>query len=102
LKLSQEELVKSIIGVIGDLDAYLLPDAKGYTAMLRHLAGDRDEFRQELRNQVLETKASDFHLFAEVLDSALKDADVVVLGSQSALETAGNINGYELQIQKVL
>ena len=29
----------AIIGTIGDIDSYQLPDAKGYTAFMRHLLG---------------------------------------------------------------
>jgi hypothetical protein len=53
--LSQDELTKSIIGVIGDLDAYQLPDTKGYTSMARYLAGDTDAERQRMRDEVLST-----------------------------------------------
>jgi hypothetical protein len=38
---------------MGDVDAYLLPDAKGYQAMLRHLLGEDDEYRQKVRDQTL-------------------------------------------------
>ena len=39
LELSPSELVKSIIGTIGDMDGYQLPDAKGYTSMVRYPDG---------------------------------------------------------------
>jgi Zn-dependent M16 (insulinase) family peptidase len=35
LELDQDALTKAIIGTMGDLDAYQLPDAKGYTAFSR-------------------------------------------------------------------
>lgn len=38
---------------MGDVDSYLLPDAKGYQAMLRHLLGEDDEYRQKVRDQHL-------------------------------------------------
>ncbi len=41
---------QAIIGTIGDMDAYQLPDAKGYTAFLRHVLGVKDEERQ-VRNE---------------------------------------------------
>ena len=47
-------LVKAVIGCIGEVDAYLLPDAKGYQAMLRHLLGEDNEYnRQIVRDQHL-------------------------------------------------
>jgi Zn-dependent M16 (insulinase) family peptidase len=38
-RLSDNELKKSIIAAIGELDAYQLPDAKGYTSMMRYITG---------------------------------------------------------------
>jgi Zn-dependent M16 (insulinase) family peptidase len=35
LELDGDALTKAIIGTMGDLDAYQLPDAKGYTAFSR-------------------------------------------------------------------
>ncbi len=45
---------------MGDIDAYQLPDAKGYSAMVRHLLGVSDEERQERREQILATSNKDF------------------------------------------
>jgi hypothetical protein len=50
LELTRDELDKAIIGTIGDIDAYQLPDAKGRTAFMRHILGITDEERQ-LRRQ---------------------------------------------------
>jgi len=55
LEIGKEELSKSIIGTIGDIDSYQLPDAKGYTALMRHLLKVSDEERQERREQILGT-----------------------------------------------
>ena len=38
---------------MGDVDAYQLPDAKGYSAMLRYLLEEDDEYRQKVRDQCL-------------------------------------------------
>jgi hypothetical protein len=102
LDLSQEELTKSIIGVIGDLDAYQLPDAKGYTSLARYLAGDTDEDRQIWREQVLSTSVRDFRTFGEMLER-LKDVGyVVVLGSPEAIAKANAERGDWLEVKKVL
>ena len=44
---------RSIVGTIGDIDGYQLPDAKGYTSMVRELTGVTDEYRQGIREQIL-------------------------------------------------
>ena len=42
LTLDETEVTRTIIGTIGDLDFYRLPDAKGYSSMQRYLIGDTD------------------------------------------------------------
>ena len=86
--LSDDEVRKAIIGAIGDLDSYMLPDMKGYVSMLRHLTGDSEEVRQRMRDQILGTTAKDFRAFAEVLEKVNRDGIVKVLGAQAAIDSA--------------
>ncbi len=97
-RLSANELKKAIIAAIGDLDAYQLPDAKGYTSMLRYLTGRTDEIRQKIRDEVLSTNGEDFIAFGETLEKVAQSEAVVAMGSQSALEGA-NVG---LKVVKVL
>lgn len=89
LELNEQELTKSIIGTIGDLDAYMLPDAKGFTSMRWHLLGITDSERQALREQVLDTSLEDFRRFAGVLERVREEGAVVVLGVEEAIRAAG-------------
>ncbi|RMF03637.1 MAG: peptidase M16, partial [Chloroflexi bacterium] len=101
--LSDDELTKSIIGGIGALDAYQLPDAKGYTSMLRHLLNITEEDRQQRRDELLSTTAADFRAFGEVLARINKAGRVVVLGSPQAIDAANAARGGNwLAVQKVL
>jgi len=102
LDLSDDELVKSIIGTIGTIDDYQLPDAKGYTSLTRYLIGESDEDRQRLRDEVLGTTQADFKAFADVLDQVKEHGHVVVLGSQEAIDEANQERGDWLQVTKVL
>ena len=88
LDLSHEELTKGIIGAIGDIDSYMLPDAKGYTSMIRHLIGSTEEERQKIRDEVLSTTPADFKAFGEILDGVARTGLVKILGSDSALKKA--------------
>lgn len=88
LTLSEQELTKSIIGAIGDMDAYQLPDAKGFTSMARYLSGITDESRQKMRDEVLTTTQKDFLEFADILDAVRDTGDVVVVGSPESIEAA--------------
>lgn len=87
LALSQAELEKAIIGAIGDLDQYMLPDARGYAAMCRWLANDPDAFRQQMREEALATTIKDFRRFGEALRGMREQRRVVVLGSAEALQS---------------
>lgn len=60
LQLDKDALTKAIIGTIGDIDSYQLPDAKGHTAFVRHLLKISDADRQERREQILSTSLKDF------------------------------------------
>ncbi|MCK4726606.1 MAG: peptidase M16, partial [Anaerolineales bacterium] len=102
LELNDEGITKSIIGTIGDLDAYQLPDAKGYSSMIRYLVGDTEEYRQKLRDEVLDTSLEHFTAFADILDAVKDDGMVVVLGSQETITTANHSKPGWLSIKKVL
>jgi Zn-dependent M16 (insulinase) family peptidase len=84
LALSRDELEKAVIGAVGDLDAYMLPDAKGFASLARLLCGEDDAFRQRLRDEVLSTTRKDFRVFAGALDVLARHGEAVVLGSRSA------------------
>ncbi|MEM7346160.1 MAG: insulinase family protein [Chloroflexota bacterium] len=103
LDLSDDEVTKSIIGSIGSLDSYQLPDAKGYSSMARYLIGYTDEDRQARRDQILGTTAADFKAFADILDQVNTHGQVVVLGSQEAISEATEARGgHWLEVTKVL
>ena len=97
-RLSDNELNKAIIKAIGDMDSYQLPDAKGYTSMMRYLTHWTEEMRQKTRDEILSTNGEDFIAFGDVLEKVAQSNAVTVLGSQSTIEAA-NIG---LEIIKVL
>ena len=102
LDVEQSELIKGIIGAIGEIDAYQLPDSKGFTAMIRYLLNISDAERQLIRDQILETNSGHFKDFSNVLKLLAEKGLIVVLGSSSALESANQANNDFLKIAKVL
>lgn len=84
--LSTQELTKSITGAIGDMDSHMLPDAKAYVSMIRHLTDDTEQARQEMRDQVLGTNQNDFRSFAEILGKVGKRGLVKVLGPPDSIK----------------
>ncbi|PIA46350.1 hypothetical protein AQUCO_01500106v1 [Aquilegia coerulea] len=77
LEMDNDTLTKAIIGTIGDVDSYQLPDAKGYSSMLRYMLGITEEERQKRRAEILSTSLNDFKEFADAVE-AIKDKGVVV------------------------
>ena len=102
LDITQDELSKAIIGTIGDLDSYQLPDSKGYTSMMRHLTGIDEVYRQRMREEILGTTAEDFRFFADILDRGAREGIVAVLGGEDAIDVANRERDHFLQKIKVL
>ncbi|MEN7972998.1 MAG: insulinase family protein [Verrucomicrobiota bacterium] len=88
LKLEEDELTRALIGAIGQLDAYQLPDAKGYSSTIRYLLNYTDEERQQLRDEVLATTQKDFNDFGKVLGKAFEQPAISVLCSADTAATA--------------
>jgi Zn-dependent M16 (insulinase) family peptidase len=101
-EVGEAELTRSIIGVIGRIDAYQLPDAKGYTSMIRTLIGETAEHRQRRRDEVLGAEPTDFRALADVLAEAAKIGQVAVLGSEAAIKAANEERGGFLTVTRVL
>ena len=95
-----DALAQAIIGTIGDMDASLSPDQKGFTAMQRWLVNESAEHRQNYRNQILDTKPEDFKEFGARL-KALKKPSVAVVSSQAAFEAAAE-EGKEMPLTTIL
>ncbi|MDR1947461.1 MAG: insulinase family protein [Desulfovibrio sp.] len=87
-KPSQAELEKAVIGAIGELDAYLLPDARGRAALVRALSADDEERRGRMREEILGTTQKDFTDFAAALEALKDKGRVCVLGGAALERTA--------------
>ena len=98
----KSELTRSIIGTIGDVDAYQLPDAKGYSSMERYLAGETDEIRQRRRDEILGASVTDFRAFADVLADLAAHGQVVLLGSEHAIQAVNARRPGLLQISNAM
>jgi Zn-dependent M16 (insulinase) family peptidase len=93
-------LAAAIIGTIGDMDGSLSPDQKGYTSLQRWLVNESAEYRQKYRDEILNTKASDFQSFGERL-KALQQPSVAVVSSLAAFEAAAKA-GKEMKLKTIL
>ncbi|MDR2695796.1 MAG: peptidase M16, partial [Deltaproteobacteria bacterium] len=99
LRLDTRELTRAIVGAIGDVDAYMLPDAKGAASLMRWLTGLTDDVRQQMREEILGTGLRDFHAFADVLEEARRHAHCCALGGDRLEQYAGE-QGW--QVKRIL
>jgi Zn-dependent M16 (insulinase) family peptidase len=100
--IGDNDLTRSIIGVIGDMDGYEFPDAKGYSSMWRQLTGTTEALRQQRRDEVLNTSVADFKALAEAVDAVRDKGHVVVLGGEAAITGANQTRPGLLEVTKVM
>ncbi|XP_057534490.1 presequence protease 1, chloroplastic/mitochondrial [Amaranthus tricolor] len=102
LEMDNDALTKAIIGTIGDVDSYQLPDAKGYSSLLRYLLGVTDEERAIRREEILSTSVKDFKEFADAADVVKDKGIVVAVASPEDVEAVKKMDPDFLQVKKVL
>jgi len=100
--LGDAELTRNIIGTIGEVDTYRLPDAKGFASMQRHLIGDTDEARQRMREEILSTTAAELRNFADAMVEVATHGRIAVLGSEQAIEGANKERPGLLSVSRVM
>lgn len=86
--LDEETLLQSIIGASGDLDNYMLPATRGFTAFSDYLNGVDHAYRQRIRDQALHVTNEDFARYGEILSRAAQQWEAIVLGGESAITQA--------------
>ena len=96
------ELSRNIIGVIGGLDTYRTPDAKGWTSLANCLIGASDEYLQQRREEILCAGAGDFRNLADALAELARHDNVVVLGSEQAIAQLSAHQADKLVLTKVI
>jgi len=100
--LDEAELTRTIIGTIGEVDTYRLPDARGFTSMQHYLVGDTDEARQRMREEILSTTTADIRNFADALAHVAAHGRVVVLGSEQTIAAANAERPGLLSVSRVM
>ncbi|CAK7329858.1 unnamed protein product [Dovyalis caffra] len=102
LEMDHDTLSKAIIGTIGDVDSYQLPDAKGYSSLLRYLLGITEEERKKRREEILSTSLKDFKEFGEVIQ-AVKDKGVsVAVASPEDVDAANKDRSNYFNVKRAL
>ena len=81
------DLTKFIIGTIGEFDILTTPRTKALIATTRYLNGWGEEHEERAREQLLNMTAKDLVIVADILDEALSDASVVVVGNREHIDS---------------
>lgn len=102
LEMGDDALTKAIIGTIGDVDAYQLPDAKGYSSLLRYLLGVTEEERQRRREEMLSTRLKDFKEFADVIEVVKSKGVAVAVASRDDVDAANKECSDFFEVKKAL
>jgi Zn-dependent M16 (insulinase) family peptidase len=100
--LNEEELERHIIGTIGAIDTYQLPDAKGFVSMQRYLIGDIEADRQKMRDEILSTTVADVRKFGDALVEVAAKGRIAVIGSEQAIEEANKERPGLLTVSRVM
>lgn len=88
LRMTDRDLTLAIVGAIGDLDNYMLPDAKGMASLTRYLTDDQESLRQQMREEILSTTKKHFIEFADVMSEFAKVGTICILGGSAATSIA--------------
>jgi hypothetical protein len=100
--LSADELEKAIIGAIGNVDTYLLPDAKGFQATTRYLIGYTDAERQCVRDEMFATSLAHFRTMGDALAQVGAAGRVAVVTSPDGAAKANGELEHKLAVTTVL
>ncbi len=88
LKLSSDDITKSIIGTFAKIDPPMFPDERAFNSMIRDLTGETEKMMEILKEEVVNTEFEDFKKSADILAKWSKSSTTKVLGSSSAIEKA--------------
>jgi len=72
------------------------------TSMQRYLAGEADDIRQRRRDEILGASVADFRAFADALADLTAYGQVVVLGSEQAIQAANARRSGFLHVAEVV
>ena len=84
---------QAVIGAIGELDAWQMPDARGFAAFTNHLVGLTDAMRQNERDEIFAAAQADFANFAAALEGIAASRAVAVIGPEASVRAWAEKSG---------
>ena len=97
-EINKDTITKTVIGTIGAIDGSALPpDIIGWTSMIRWMSGESAASRQKVRQEIINTKKSDFLDFANRLKD-WRNVSIAVVGSEANFNHAKDHENVELEV----
>ena len=88
MNLSQEALLKDIIGTISQLEAPKSPIDRAYSALALALSGRDWEDLRQLKKEIINCQLEDLKSLYNSLNTSLKEARTVVIGNDPAIHAS--------------
>ena len=85
---SRRDMVKFIIGTIGEMDSPLTPSAKGMRSFTHYMTHTTIDMLRKDRAQVLDATVESIRALAPLIDAAVKQDYLCVVGGQKAISEA--------------
>ena len=82
---ANEDITKFIIGAYGEYDILLTPRVASAIATADYMSGMKATDHERIKNQLLSTTAKDLYTAADIIDEALRDERVAIVGSAEHL-----------------
>lgn len=83
---NEREMKKYIIGTISEMDAPLTPSMKGERAAAYYISHLTFDEIQKERDEVLKTSQEDIRKYADLIDAAMKENNLCVLGNEGKIK----------------
>lgn len=90
---TDREMVKFIIGTIGEMDAPLTPATKGFRSFTAYMTNLSYETLKKERRQVLETTVEDIRKQADAIESVLAQKILCVIGNERKVKEEEQLFG---------
>lgn len=81
----ERDMTKYVIGTISDLDAPMMPAARGARGLSAYLSGVTDEMMQKERDEILDAGAEDIRRLAGIVRAVLETGSFCVIGNEDRI-----------------
>lgn len=92
------DVTKFVIGAIGELDSIITPRTASVICDMDYMYGWTPDDEARIRHQIRETSYEDLYLAADIIEEAIGDESIAIVGGADQLSTLGFTPGSVLKI----